>query len=397
MGIVGELPQLLIDLLNAVSQGSGFPRAHAAAELSDLLFFREINSFLTGEIDVFRDHLLGRTVSVIGGAVMSLLTLWIIVQGYRIAAGQSRDSMMALVTNSLRAVLIVGVATAAAAGGGSVYRTVTDGLSSEVSRMVTGTDEDVYDRVDKSLAYMQLALSSIDALDVSGDEVLNDKKSRALWFAGIGTGGPAITAGVMLLLNKIAMALFVGLGPLFILCLLFEQTKSLFGRWLYYGLGTMFSLAVLSVMVTLATDMVIAVAAAFWASSLLGAGPEGVSSMAMQQGGLGLVLTMLIISAPPMAAAFFSGTLGNFMHFSAFGGGGQALAGSRPGESGYRGPAGHNPPPLASAQTPGTDGKAIPRPGSNYNSAATGTYAGSSMPQPDMVKKGLDPSRGAQQ
>ena len=110
-----------------------------------------------------------------------------------------------------------------------------------------------------------------------------------MWFAGIGTGGPAVMAGTMLLLNKIAMALFVGLGPLFILCLLFDQTKSLFGRWLYYGLGTMFSLSVLSVMVTLATDMVIAVAASFWTSALFGAGPVGVARMALQQGGVVVV------------------------------------------------------------------------------------------------------------
>jgi len=96
----------------------------------------------------------------------------------------------------------------------------------------------------------------------------------------------------------------------------FDQTKGLFGRWLYYGLGTMFSLALLSVMVTLATDMVIAVAASFWASSLLGAGPDSINSMALQQGGMGIVLSMLIMTAPPMAAMFFSGTLGSFVPYS---------------------------------------------------------------------------------
>jgi type IV secretion system protein VirB6 len=306
----------LLGQLPGIVHGAGFPTTHASAGLSDLLFFREINSFLTGEIEIFRDNLLGRTATLLGGVALSLLTVWIMVQGYRIAIGQSRDSMMAMVTSSLRAVLIVGLATAAAASGGSVYRTITDGLSSEVSRMVTGTDEDVYDRVDKCLAYMQVALASIDTLDVAGDTILNDRKDRAMWFAGIGTGGPAVMAGTMLLLNKVAMALFVGLGPLFILCLLFDQTKGLFGRWLYYGLGTMFSLALLSVMVTLATDMVIAVAASFWTSSLLGAGPDSISSMALQQGGMGIVLSMLIMTAPPMAAMFFSGTLGGFVPYS---------------------------------------------------------------------------------
>ena len=316
MDMLGLTVQLAGHLLEGLRPGAGFPSAHAAAGVSDLSFFREINGFLTGEIEVFRDNLLGRTASLLGAAALSLMTLWIMIQGYRIAIGHSRDSMMGLVTNSLRAVLIVGVATAAAAGGGSVYRVVTDGLSSDISRMVTGTDDDVYARVDKCLAYMQVALASIDTLDVAGDPILNDKKERAMWFAGIGTGGPAVMAGTMLLLNKVAMALFVGLGPLFILCLLFDQTKGLFGRWLSYGLGTMFSLELLSVMVTLATDMVIAVAASFWASALLGAGPDSINSMALQQGGMGVVLSMLIMTAPPMAAMFFSGTLGSFVPYS---------------------------------------------------------------------------------
>src|SRR3546814_8604498 len=80
--------------------------------------------------------------------------------------------------------------------------------------------------------------------------------------------GPAITGGAMLLLNKVAMALFIGLGPMFILCLLFEQTKQLFSKWLFYGIGTMFSLALLSVMVAIALKMVLAVAAAFWVGKI---------------------------------------------------------------------------------------------------------------------------------
>ncbi|HMB42670.1 MAG TPA: type IV secretion system protein, partial [Luteimonas sp.] len=266
-------------------------------------------------------------------------------------------------TRALRVTVIVGVATAAAAGGGSVYRSLTDGLSSDISQMVTGTDDDVYERIDKCLGYMQVALASIDALDVADDPILNEKKDRDLWFAGIGTGGPALMAGTMLLLNKIAMALFVGLGPLFILCLLFDQTKGLFGRWLYYGLGTMFSLAVLSVMVTLATDMIIAVAAAFWTSSLLGAGPDGVNSMALQQGGLGVVLTMLILTAPPMAAMFFQGTLGSFVPYSQFGGG---THGRSPG------PQGQAPGSYLTSHSPGRNQEDRPVAGQASPTAAGG-------------------------
>ncbi|WP_260654026.1 type IV secretion system protein, partial [Xanthomonas graminis] len=108
---------------------------------------------------------------------------------------------------------------------------------------------------------------------------------------------------------------------LFILCLLFDATKSLFQKWLLYGIGTMFSLSVLTFTVSLATKVTTAVAAGFiakWAATN-GTTGEGVMSMALQQGGIGLVLSTLILTAPPMAAAFFQGTLGQFNAYSQLG------------------------------------------------------------------------------
>src|SRR5690606_13949939 len=142
-----------------------------------------------------------------------------------------------------------------------------------------------YDDIDRTLAIMQVALEAIDAVDVRDNVVNQSQKERALVFTGVGLGGPALTAAAALLLNKIAIGLIVALGPLFILCLLFEQTRSLFQRWLFYGIGTLFSMALLSVMVTLALDMVIAVGMAFWVTSFFDIGSESVTAMAMQQGG----------------------------------------------------------------------------------------------------------------
>jgi type IV secretion system protein VirB6 len=241
--------------------------------------------------------------------------------------GRSRDSLMVLVVGSLRSVLIVSAATAMSFGSSDLYRTFTDGMPREITYVVTGSEDAPADLIDKSLDKMQVALVGIDALAAMDQQGLKEDKDRALWMTGIGVAGPSVVGGALLLLYKIALALFVGLGPLFILSLLFEQTKSLFGRWLYYGIGTMFSLGVLSFMVALAMKMVLAVATAFAAQYLvalsLGAGGStaGVSSMAMQQGGLGLILTVLLVMTPPMAAAFFGGTMGHFSGYSQFGGG----------------------------------------------------------------------------
>lgn len=300
-----------------------------AQSLPNMVFFHEVNGFLDDEIGEFAGNLLGRVVAVAGSAALALLTLWILVQGYRIATGLSREPMMALVGDALKAVLVIGIATGAAAGAGSTYRVLTDGLGEVVSSVVTGRDDGgPYADIDRTLAIMQVALEVIDGIDSGGDLLAEERKSRAMWFTGIGLGGPAIIAGGMLLLNKVAIALVVGFGPIFILCLLFRSTRQLFGKWLHYGLGTLFSLAVLTVMVTLALDMLVAVGIAFWVADMVPGLPrDSLSSMAMQQGGMGLILTMLIVSAPPMAAMFFNGVLGQFSPYNAVGvatGGGQA-------------------------------------------------------------------------
>jgi type IV secretion system protein VirB6 len=336
--------QTILDIAaNVLNTDGALQQIHqmmsALSAASNLFFFSAINDFLNEAIGKFAEGLLGRTMAWVGSVSIVLMTIWITIQGYRIVTGQSRDSMAALVMNSLKATLIVGIATAWGAGAGSsIFDWMGDGLQKNITEVVTGSTRDAYENIDRSLGYMQLAFTSIDSLQDGDSSIANDQKTRALWFTGVGTGGPAITAGVMLLLNKIALALFTGLGPIFILCLLFEQTKQLFGKWLFYGIGTMFSLAVLSVMVGIALDVVTAVAASFWVGSFIGASNEGVNSMALQQGGLGLVLTMLIISAPPMAASFFQGTMGQFYASSWFGGGTGSQPGARVGESGYRGP-----------------------------------------------------------
>ena len=131
---------------------------------------------------------------------------------------------MDLVMSSARVAIIFAVATGVAAGGTPMVKAMTDGMTKEIYAAVTGREnEDPYRAIDESLGYMQLAMLSIDALDANGDEAIDAAKTRAQFFTGVGIAGPSLVGGSLLLLNRIAMALFVGLGPLFIMCLLFDQ------------------------------------------------------------------------------------------------------------------------------------------------------------------------------
>jgi len=369
---------------------------------TNFAFFSLIDDYVSNKIEQFQWELLGRTATWVGGIALIMVTVWVLIQGFRIVTGQSRSPMMALVGDSLKAVLIISVATAAAASSSSLYWSLTDGISGEISQVVAGTSSPLQS-IDNNLAAMQGAMTLIDTLDAGGDAAIESTKTQDKWFTGIGVAGPGVIAGSMLLLNKVALALFIGFGPLFILALLFPQTKSLFSKWLFYGVGTVFSLAVLSVMVGIATDMIGVVTAAFAAKyatlqALSAAGlsdataSEGINSMAMQQGGLGLILSTLIVMAPPMAAAFFQGVLGQFQSFSSFGGlgAGSGMAAAAQQQRALGNPAAALPPP-PSQSTSGGSGENRPIP-TFGNNPASNPYNASTPRPSDQVTPYRPPS-----
>ncbi|WP_345303875.1 type IV secretion system protein [Lysobacter hankyongensis] len=312
-----------------------------AQSIGDLAYFVLIYDFLHDEIQDFGLDLMASASAIVGASALILMTIWIFFQGLRIVTGQSRDSMMGLVMNSLRATLIVAAATTIGVAGSNMHDFLTEDVQGVITEMVTGeAGETPKSMIDKNLAYMQLGLSSIDALQVVSDPNLHAEKNQAMWMVGVGTAGPAMVGGAMLLMYDVMIALFVGLGPIFVLCLLFDATKSLFQRWLLYGIGTMFSVAVLAAMIAIATKTVLAVAGAFWSTALIGSllGSNftgGMKSTALQQGGIGLLLTVLLITTPPMVSNFFQGALGGFSSYAAISGSHAASGGWGGGGGGH--------------------------------------------------------------
>jgi type IV secretion system protein VirB6 len=304
--------------------------------ISGYVYFVLIYNYLQDAINTFQSAVLGSFMLWVSGLALVMVTLWVMIQGYRMITGQSQGSMMAMVTNMARVAVIVTVATSMSIFGGSLqtFLSANGTLGSEISKLVAGTNSPI-SGIDQNMAETQVALAAIDAVEVPpGDTETVDAKNRAMFLAGFGTSSPPMAAGAMLLLYQFAMAMIVGFGPLFILCLIFDQTKELFRRWLMYGIGTLFSIAMLYVVTSIVLYLTVNLAGALWSATLInsvtGQGGEGYSSQAIQQGGIGLLMTVLIISVPPMASMFFQGTLGNFSPYAALGG---AVA-SRPGPQG---------------------------------------------------------------
>ncbi|WP_386263481.1 type IV secretion system protein, partial [Xanthomonas translucens] len=278
-------------------------------------------------------EVMGRAMKWVSAIALTATTLWVLLLGYRIATGQSRESVLTTMTKAAKIVIIVTFASAVGANGSSI-QTATQNLDKEIHELFTGEEESSAEAIDKNLAYTQVALTALDAVRVVHDdpEAL-EKKGRAIIMAGFGTAGPPMVAGAMLLLFKFTMAFLIGIGPIFILFLLmFDQTKDLFKRWLFYVIGTLFSMSMLSVVTGMVLKFTAKAAAAYWAARIITLGnAEGLSSQALQQGGIGLIMTLVIVTVPTFGAAVWQANMGNFMTYSAFNNNGAA---SSPGPQG---------------------------------------------------------------
>lgn len=306
--------------------------------MTDLLLYSGIRDYIYARISFFTEQVLYHNLTLALTIIGGLLTLWVMIHGYLIATGRSQEGLKGFVYSLGKTYFIVAIALGVAAGGKFGVRTLTDTLSDGISQIMTG-DSDVGSKcltqesqaivgckIDQNLIATQAMMSLLNEIDTADDDYLEEKLTEARWFAGIGTAGPAIVAGTLLIMFRIAMALFVGFAPIFILCLLFKKTAPLFQKWLYYGLSTIFSGVMLGVMADISMDLVgnITVPAAsvdFISTVFTGEGTKGIMQMVTQQLGLGLMLSTLLITVPPMAGMWFNGVMGSFSAYSVIGNG----------------------------------------------------------------------------
>ena len=120
-------------------------------------------------------------------------------------------------------------------------------------------------------------------------------------------------------------------APAFILCLLYDPTKQYFQGWLKFFLGSLLTMAVLSVMVTIGLKVMLV-----YATKVLGEyGVEammaksanstesrpGIAQITIMQGGLGLMMSTLMITAPLLLVGNLIGSSLGFNAYSPFGNG----------------------------------------------------------------------------
>ena len=295
---------------------------------ADATLYSSIRNYFSARIEYFMENTLSNNISLALTMVGALFTFWIMVQGYLILTGRSQDSLKAFVFNVGKTYIIIlvalGVSSTSEFALRNLTKVTTDGVASlmmgenensdEISKcLMKATSSILGCQIDQNLITAQAVMAFINQIDTADNARLSEQVEQAKLFAGVGTAGPGIVTGTMLILYRVAMALFIGFSPFFILCLMFKKTTPYFTKWLNYGLATIFSSVLLAVMAGICTDLVEIIARRQFANdavfTALGIDNSGVFQAAMNQLGLGLMMSTVLILVPPMAGAWFNGVM----------------------------------------------------------------------------------------
>ena len=294
----------------------------------DAGLYGSLRNYIAARIELLLEYTLSRNLSLALTIIGALFTLWIMVQGYLILTGRSQENLKTFIFNLGKTYIIILVALGVSSTSEFSLRTLTEVTTDGVASLMVG-ENDVGEcimkstssllgcKIDKSLTVAQASMAFINQIDTAENPNLAAQVERAKLFAGAGAAGPGIVTGTMLIIYRVAMALFVGFAPFFILCLMFKKTTPYFSKWLNYGLATMFSSALLAAMASISTDLVRIIAQSQYKYSkiasitgiITGESVTGIFNSAMNQLGLGLMLSTVLIIVPPMAGSWFNGMM----------------------------------------------------------------------------------------
>jgi type IV secretion system protein VirB6 len=187
--------------------------------------------------------------------VVSGLTIWVMVYGYAVMRQEVSDPVNVFAWRAVKISIILAFALSSGIYQSEVVAAangVTDGLTSIVAKNKAGNIYGVLDALDKKGADIATTIASHGLESMPWGGYLD------LVAAAVTLTANAILlifCGGFVLLAKVAMAIILGLGPLFIATLAFEPIKKFFDSWLSALLNYILLLVLLAMFVSLSISL----------------------------------------------------------------------------------------------------------------------------------------------
>jgi type IV secretion system protein VirB6 len=190
--------------------------------------FSTAYTFIDSRLDAFLHIHLSNVISLVTGPLRVALVLYIVLYGIAVVRGAIAEPMIDFVVRSIKLCIVLALATTAA------YTTnITDPLFQELpnalARAISGSDvSNVGGSFDQFFAYGAVLADKIAKYSTTFDVLAYIISCVVFIVTAIAA---ALGFGVIVV-AKLALALLVALGPIFIACSIFEGSRRFFFGWL---------------------------------------------------------------------------------------------------------------------------------------------------------------------
>ena len=265
--------------------------------------FQPAYDFIDGKLDTFLTQDAGQVMAQVAGPLRAALVLYVLLYGFAILRGAIQEPLIDFAVHSVKLALIVMLATTPAYGSWiatPLFHTLPDALSSAISGQAPASAGAAFDQFFSRVGYLG---------EKVGKEASPTYWSPLLVSAGvwvIGALAAALGFGIFLL-AKVALALLIALGPIFVACALFEASRRFFFGWLSQAVNYL----VLMALIVVVFQLILSLVGAQW-GSIDGQDPQvgGLLFIA-----LCLLAAIFFLQVPAIAAGIAGGASAGLADF----------------------------------------------------------------------------------
>jgi type IV secretion system protein VirB6 len=223
---------------------------------NEFRIFGPAYSFIDGKLDQFLGQGAANAIAAVAGPLRVALVLYVLLYGFAILRGAISEPLIDFAVRSVKLALILMLATTPAYGDW-VTQPLFHALPDALAHAIAGSSAD-----DAGSAFDSF-FSRAGYLGQKAAQEANPMNWVPLIVAAavfvIGALAAALGFGIVAL-AKVALALLVALGPIFIACALFESTRRYFFGWL----GQAVNYLVLFALIIAVFQLILALVADRW-------------------------------------------------------------------------------------------------------------------------------------
>ena len=193
-----------------------------------LQIFQPAYAFVDDKLGVFLNERASSVIAEVAGPLRAALVLYVLLYGFAILRGSIAEPVMDFAVRSIKLALIYLLATTVAYSTyvtQPLFHVLPDTLARAVSGAGVPDVGSAFDQFFNRAAYLAEKIAGEASPIDFGPWIL-----AAVVYV-IGALAAALGFGVVMI-AKVALALLVALGPIFIACALFESTRRFFFGWL---------------------------------------------------------------------------------------------------------------------------------------------------------------------